>query len=206
MRLLIRPARGLVCRLTQEVPKRGSSRIDEYFVDRNSYTRSKGKGQDHATSRDGHGGLGITLDDSDVDLEANEEQEQDLVYRNRLSLSQGSIDCRKRTKPMLATNAKKGLDCSGKTCSVKPGMRPMAVGPSMMPPSTSAMTLGCFILPRTRDKSWVISMITPVMHVSQDRPDRNPSIVLTKLHNKESDWILGVELGGVIATEETTLK
>jgi hypothetical protein len=35
-----------------------------------------------------------------------------------------------------------GREATGKMVSLKPGIRPMAVGPRRIPPMTSAMTLG----------------------------------------------------------------
>lgn len=68
---------------------------------------------------------------------------------------------RNRQRPILATRDKYGSDWEGNMCWVKPGIRPRAVGPRRMPPSTSAMTFGCFILPKPRESSWAIIIMTP---------------------------------------------
>ena len=81
-------------------------------------------------------------------------QEQQLVVIARLSESQ-------RTKPMFATSERYGVASDGKICSVNPGIRPRAVGPKRMPPKTSAMTLGCFNLRRSKLKSCAVMMIRP---------------------------------------------
>lgn len=47
---------------------------------------------------------------------------------------------------MVETRFRYGRLCVGKMLLEKPGMRPKTVGPSKMPPMTSAMTLGWRIL------------------------------------------------------------
>ena len=41
---------------------------------------------------------------------------------------------KKRERPMFATKERYGLDSVGNMCSVNPGIRPNAVGPSKIPP------------------------------------------------------------------------
>lgn len=47
--------------------------------------------------------------------------------------------------PTLATNVKFGMDSLGKMVFVKFGILPKAVGPKIIPPKTSPITLGCLI-------------------------------------------------------------
>jgi hypothetical protein len=47
-----------------------------------------------------------------------------------------------RQRPMFATKERYGLDSLGNMCSVNPGTRPNAVGPSKIPPKVSQEKLG----------------------------------------------------------------
>ena len=49
----------------------------------------------------------------------------------------------KKMRPRFAMTLKLGRAEGGKMFSVKPGTRPMTVGPSKIPEMTSAMTEGC---------------------------------------------------------------
>lgn len=68
-----------------------------------------------------------------------------LLIKKRRSTSSPTKK-RNRTRPRLAARFKGGMEESGNRFSLKPGILPMAVGPSRMPPMTSAMTRGCRIL------------------------------------------------------------
>lgn len=87
---------------------------------------------------------------------------------------------RKRQRPIFAVSVRYGRESSGNMCWVNPGIRPKAVGPisgtsevallhytcgcdspSRMPPMTSAITLGCLILPSPNASSWVMEIMTP---------------------------------------------
>jgi len=50
---------------------------------------------------------------------------------------------KKNTKPKLAAAYKAGKEDAGKKISVNFGIFPKADGPNIIPPITSAMTLGC---------------------------------------------------------------
>lgn len=43
-----------------------------------------------------------------------------------------------KARPIFATKERYGLDGSGNTCSVNPGIRPNAVGPSRIPPKSGS--------------------------------------------------------------------
>lgn len=54
----------------------------------------------------------------------------------------------KKTRPKLLITCSTVTEEGGKIVSVKWGMRPITVGPRMMPASISATTAGCFICSR----------------------------------------------------------
>ena len=87
---------------------------------------------------------------------------------NKLMFTSSPTRNRKRIKPTFATRLRFGIAAVGKIASSKPSMRIRTDGPRMIPPMTSAITLGCRILERgqcsIRQKImiiialWIISM------------------------------------------------
>lgn len=65
------------------------------------------------------------------------------------------------TNPRLAMRLRFGMEAVGNMASVKPGMRPITVGPSMIPPITSAITRGCFIFDSGQWRSRQNMMMIP---------------------------------------------
>lgn len=51
-------------------------------------------------------------------------------------------------------------DCWGKMVALNLGIRPRTVGPRMIPPSTSEITLGCRSLERMRPSAWVTARMS----------------------------------------------
>ena len=64
-------------------------------------------------------------------------------------------------RPRFAATLNAGMEAVGKMAAVKPGMRPMMLGPRMMPVMTSAITRGWRSLERGKCNRRVRMMTMP---------------------------------------------